>query len=360
MRIFEKVYELPLMRDYVAHWGVTEAVRELLQNAIDSDSPFDCRYINGVLRITSANSSLPVRSLLLGATSKATDENAIGSFGEGYKIAMLVLLRNEKRLTIYNDDVTWRPEFRVSKVYGEETIHVVEEDRPIWNNDRLIFHIDGIDEDEWAEIQKSCLHLQDDLDIGEVIEVNEGRILTQCPGKIYVNGLFVCDMDLDYGYDIHPKFITLERDRQTVSSWDVKVLAKNMWFQTGDMDRVAEMIEEGCQDLQHADWNTPEIVKEACYKLFRQKHPGAIAVKTQAELDKYVANGMTNTVVVNNTFHGALASYSRYDKEATVLILDTPSEVLSKWMRDNKGYMRKEAIVTFKAIINKSNGWKNK
>lgn len=34
-----KSYELPLARDYVRHWGVTEAVRELLQNMLDSESP---------------------------------------------------------------------------------------------------------------------------------------------------------------------------------------------------------------------------------------------------------------------------------------------------------------------------------
>ena len=43
MSIFKssKTYELPLSKDYVRHWGMSEAVRELIQNGLDSDSPFE-------------------------------------------------------------------------------------------------------------------------------------------------------------------------------------------------------------------------------------------------------------------------------------------------------------------------------
>jgi hypothetical protein len=37
--MFNNTYELSLNKGYVAHWGVLEAVRELIQNGLDSDSP---------------------------------------------------------------------------------------------------------------------------------------------------------------------------------------------------------------------------------------------------------------------------------------------------------------------------------
>ena len=32
-----KTYELPISPNYVGNWGIKEAIREILQNAIDSD-----------------------------------------------------------------------------------------------------------------------------------------------------------------------------------------------------------------------------------------------------------------------------------------------------------------------------------
>ncbi len=360
MSIFQKRYELPLVRGYVAHWGVTEGVRELLQNALDSESPFRCTYMGDVLRIISEDSVLPTRSLLLGATAKANDENTIGSFGEGYKIAMLVLARLDKQMVVYNDKVTWTPEFRMSNTFGEETLHVAESKREGEWEDRLVFEISGITQDEYDEIKKTCVHLWSREEIGEVLETQYGQIMTQHQGKLYVNGLFICDMDLDYSYNVKPSFITLERDRQTVSSWNAKLLCKNMWFDTGLYDRVAEMIEGDCPDMEHADFMAPDLIKEACYRLFVKKNPNHIAVKTQEELDKYVANGMTNVVFVNNTMHSMLGSTPAYARSKTVLVVRTPTEVVETWLRENRRYMRKEAIVNFKELSTKAASWKNK
>lgn len=85
--MFETVYELPLSRDYVRHWGIPEAVREILQNAIDSDSPLEYTLYTDRITVTSKHSRLEPKTLLLGRTSKADCDDKVGSFGEGYKIA---------------------------------------------------------------------------------------------------------------------------------------------------------------------------------------------------------------------------------------------------------------------------------
>ena len=121
-------YELSLSPEYVSHWGIVEAVREIFQNAIDQaavqeDNPMFFSYEknevksagwgmtyeqDGVLRIGNRDSILDAKSLLLGATTKRDDQKTIGQFGEGYKIATLVLLRSGKQSGIVRADVDER------------------------------------------------------------------------------------------------------------------------------------------------------------------------------------------------------------------------------------------------------------
>ena len=81
--MFDKVYELPISIDYVQHWGMAEAIREIIQNALDSESPFAYTLEDNTLTISSSHARLEPTSLLLGSTTKADNKEAIGSFGEG-------------------------------------------------------------------------------------------------------------------------------------------------------------------------------------------------------------------------------------------------------------------------------------
>ena len=101
--------ELTIAPSYVPSWGIVEAVRELFQNALDQQKQNPTNKMSWEydpeaqrLRICNKYSTLEASSLLLGATTKADDTSTIGQFGEGYKIATLVLLRNDKKITFYN------------------------------------------------------------------------------------------------------------------------------------------------------------------------------------------------------------------------------------------------------------------
>jgi hypothetical protein len=59
-----------------------------------------------------------------------------------------------------------------------------------------------------------------------------GKILldTRYKGNIYVSGLFVCKNDrINYGYNITPEYLQLDRDRQTVSDFDLLWTTSRMW-----------------------------------------------------------------------------------------------------------------------------------
>lgn len=367
-----KVYELPLARNYVAHWGLAEAVREILQNALDSDSPFDVSFdfeieedpwsTEGVVThratgiadftVRSRNARLSAASLLLGATTKADAEEKIGSFGEGYKIALLVLTRAGYRVRVNNGDVVWRPEFRPSKQFGgAETLHIVEEPGRA-DAQGVEFVISGLTPADRTAIVASCLQMQGDA--GEAVKTSRGRILLERPGKLYVGGLFVCDTKMKYGYDVLPQHLKLERDRQTVSGFDLAWLAKEMWFESQRIDDVVKMLEEEAPDMEYAEYGAPEVVKEACYRAFRANHPDKLIAKSKDDLADAVRGAMT--VYMGGSYGKIVSGSASYRAEKFTRVV-TPQEHLQDFFRSHRSDMRTPAIVAFKQLIASAAKW---
>lgn len=351
--LFTKTYELPLSRNYVRHWGLTEAVRELLQNAIDSDSPLEWVFEGDSLSIISRYSSLPISSLLLGTTSKAEDDDKIGSFGEGYKIALLVLTRAGYSVVVDNGDKTWVPSFKYSKTFEDEVL-VIESCTEDRQRKGLKFTISGLSEQDKLSIKEMCLQMQEPDD--EYISTSLGDILPNRAGKLYVGGLFVCNTTLQFGYNMKPHVLQLERDRQTVSGWDLKYNTVQMWYEANDYDRVAKMIEDGVEDVSYAEYNQTQMIKEACYKLFRSKHPQGVVAANQQELEQLVRQGMT-TVIISPAASIIRGSVS-YQSEKRVEI-NSPHKILTGWLSKNRSEMRSKSIEAFKKeLLTQATKWK--
>ena len=355
--MLDKIYELPLSRTYVRHWGVVEAVRELFQNALDSDSPFEYTVGQDSLSITSRFARLEPKTLLLGTTSKADAKDKIGSFGEGYKIALLVLTREGIKVTVLNHDRKWTPEFRRSRQFDDEVLAIRDSSFPENRGQGLTFQLDGLSQADLEAIHDSNLHMWSS--VGEVDNTSRGQILHDHPGKLYVNGLYVCQTELKYGYNMKPEFLRLERDRQTVSTFDLKFHAKDMWFETKKADQISTMISEGVSDMEYANYGTPEIVKEACYRLFLQQHPDSIVASSQQELEHMVAQGMERVVVVEKTFADIVKTSSGYTA-GPLVVLRSPRQVMEDWFSQNRRHMRRDGIVAFRELTDQSNQWKLK
>lgn len=353
-----RTIELPLSRDYVRHWGVREAVKELIQNAIDSDSPFEYSFYGDTLTIISRESSLEARTLILGATSKADKADKIGSFGEGYKIALLVLTREGLPVYVRNGYCDWVPSFVHSENYGDEVLCITEHPAERVGQG-LEFVIGGLSHQQASDIRDSCLLMQDEMD--DVIQTSRGSILPSRPGKLYVGGLFVCDTQLSFGYDMKPEYLVLERDRMTVSDFDVKWQAKDMWFSTKQWDRIAELMEANTPDLEYADHGCPELVKEACFRQFQKNNPGAIAVSSQKEMEAAVAKGMTKTVYCGGGYYSAVTKSESYSASVGHLVrVQTPQEYLASWAEKNQRLMSHPLRIAFKAVISAASEWRAK
>lgn len=358
--MFTKTYELSLTRNYVSRWGMAHAVRELIQNALDSESPFVWEIINQgdgnhSLVLNSEFTVLAAQTLLLGATSKADSKDSIGSFGEGYKIALLVLTRMGYDVEMRNGHNLWKPRFKFNAKFGEELLVIDETGLPDKTNKGLTFIVNGLQGSDIDEVRASCIQMQPD--VGQKKTTQYGDILMDRPHRLYVGGLFVCETELAYGYNIKPEHLKLERDRQTVDSWDLKNMTKEMWFETGEWDFIAGLINNGVPDVAYAEYGSTEMVREACYRLFRQNNPGAIVAKDQKELKALVAAGMEKVVVVREVMYSNVARSESYIREPRVRIV-TPAERLQAWYDESKFNMHDKVKRSFKELIDEAKHWR--
>ena len=176
-----KNYELPISPNYVSNWGIKEAIREILQNAIDSDNcghPKQILYSadGAVLTVINKGARLPLSSLVLGCSSKDDIDGMIGKFGEGYKLALVVLLRKGLKVDILNGEEEWTPSFKLSDNFGTQVLNIEVNQLP--ENvecDDVVFAISGIDEDLYKELQLLFPCINDDY--GNVVESDNGTIL---------------------------------------------------------------------------------------------------------------------------------------------------------------------------------------
>lgn len=149
---------LTISRDYVVKWGVWESARELIQNALDTKK-YKITYTENEITITTHAGALDRRNLLLGVSSKRDDDSSIGTYGEGFKLAMLVMLREGKSISIKNGKDLWTPHFSNHPDLNHECLALsIFEGAVEGDADTVTFTVGNLSAAEIAEIQSKTLH----------------------------------------------------------------------------------------------------------------------------------------------------------------------------------------------------------
>ena len=265
-------YELSLVKSYVQEWTAEDAIREIIQNAIDEsnrveDNAMSVQYDpeEKTLIISNKKSVLTHDTLLLGNTSKATDDNMIGKFGEGYKLGILVLTRENHPVVIQNYGLkeTWTARFVNSRRWKDEVLTIFTDKSQIWNkppHNNLSFVINNVDQSMYDKVVEKTLFLKD-IYTGVYVEDNYkktsyGNILFEESekGRVYVNGLFVITLeDLKYGYDIKARYIDIGRDRNLIDSYKITKYTTLMWMEIQDdfKDEIFELAYSEALDFSY-------------------------------------------------------------------------------------------------------------
>lgn len=338
---------LSLSPDYVLSWGLWEAVRELLQNSIDESATnpqakqvFQYDPASETLTIGTTNCHLEPRTLLLGVSGKRDQTNTIGQFGEGYKIALLVLARLSYDVVLYNGDKIWRPRFEFSEQYQESVLTIEISTNPNPCNG-VSFKIRDVDADHFGEINERYL-----VDVRENLIYDEDYM----KGRVFVNGLFVCDVEgLEYGYNFTPDRINLDRDRGMASTFEVAYEASRLWEQSGDDAQLYDNLKAGILDVQHVTYLEP--VKNAyVVQTYLTEHDGAIPVSTQDELNRMRGHRVQLVPKALRDLLRRMHSFV-FNREGT------PSERLERFAHQFRRQLNKEGQRELDAILENSKDW---
>ncbi|MGM5482342.1 MAG: hypothetical protein ACQESF_02665 [Nanobdellota archaeon] len=371
-------YELSLSPDYVQDWGIIEAVRELFQNAIDQEAvnpenEMNWSYEDETLTISSKQSVLDKSSLLLGNTTKNTDNKTIGSFGEGYKLALLVLARSGYDVQVINAHTkeVWTPKIIKSKRYNSELL-VIDVSKPVFSKipkHSLSFVIQGIDQATFEVIKETNLHINED-EPEKIIPTDYGGIIESpgFEGKIFVNGLYVTTLDrFNYGYDIKPVFIEIGRDRDLVNSFSIARVSTKMWLATGMFDFIRNMVKKNYEDISalrdiikfHSYSPAEDFQKYMTEKFIEENGGKSVPVSSQSQYSLFAQkNYGVRPVFVNPTEKEVLDIKTPSAIEVAKHDDLTPKEILLK-LKSNL-CLTEDEIKLFNEVIELSENWKNR
>lgn len=220
--------DLTIKVDYLPNWGLSEAVREAVQNGKDAETQLGAKmtikHSGETLYVRNDGCCLSSKALLFGHTTKAGDDATIGQFGEGLKLGILAAIRAGHAVKIRTGSEVWLPRIRHSDQFGCDVLSI-EVLKGRAEKNRVQFEIGGIDVETWSKMKSRFAFLGDK----PLLTTNAGSVYKDQPGSIFAKGIFVCnDERLQYGYDF--RHITVDRDRSMVYGWDISRQATAIWY----------------------------------------------------------------------------------------------------------------------------------
>jgi hypothetical protein len=331
-----------ISKNYVPNWTVVNAIREIYQNFIDygefkveiNDSS------NGHSEVSITNQFHPESWEFLKIGFSKKDEGSIGGHGEGLKLAGLIFARNNLRLNIYSTLGTATPIFyedqNIGTCYG---IDVDADEKNLTN-----FSVEFTCETKDIKIFKEGYIKESDI----LHKTYYGSIVNKPKGNIYIGGLFVCNVKrLKYAFDFKPDFVSLGRDRDFPSTWDVEYYANRI------VNDCSSELNLKASDINSREFSAGDI-------------PSKIAEKFKPELvgDKIQLRA-GNTVITDEYTIGKIAQTpivkKRIENARYIQIKDeikSPTAVLIE-LKDQLGLTNSQ-LIKFETIIKLSKNWRNK
>lgn len=309
----------PISTDYRSQWGVWEAIREIVQNSLDETEtmPKLTRTTDGNILIRDDGEGCELPNMIILGKSEKHGTFKRGQYGEGVKIASVILLKRGCRVVARSRD--WIIEFKLGKLLSENILeyNITKTDGQYKGFSMVIT---GLDYDEVYELITTKFV---DPTSPDVLHTNStyGRLLTgKYKGNMYKRNIFVakCHKEAGFGYDLFN--VDTGTDRNFMNTWDAANNMGNLLSTVKDKSIIKTVIELQQKDILESTatgWKlTPEYLE-----VFEELYGKVEVIDTDNELKgKVHYNGGTQVTVKNYSF--ALAMQDEGYKSAEQFLAD--------------------------------------
>jgi hypothetical protein len=186
----------PISPDYVKSWTPVRGLCELIANALDEDTFATVTWADGVLRIADDGPGIPEEGLILGYSTKTNAQ--IGQFGEGKKLACLILARSPGVGVVRCETVGYG---FVPTVERRRLLGGLIPSRSEQGAEVLVYNLYRTDRTQGTVITVECPQDLADEAIGRFRALSEPGyappaapgtcVLTGDPGRIWIGGVLV-------------------------------------------------------------------------------------------------------------------------------------------------------------------------
>ncbi|MBM2623414.1 hypothetical protein JIG36_48760 [Actinoplanes sp. LDG1-06] len=198
----------PISPEYVKSWTPVRALCELIANALDEDSSARVSWAGGVLTISDEGPGIPEEGLVLGYSSKSDVQ--IGQFGEGKKLACLVLARAPDVGQVRYETVGYG---FTPAVERRQLLDGLAPSRSQDGTEVLVYHLNRNLRSRGTVVTVACSQNLAEEAIGRFRTLSEPNyqmpndngecVLTGQPGRIWIGGVLVTTMPgLRASYDL--------------------------------------------------------------------------------------------------------------------------------------------------------------
>ncbi|MEE1741208.1 hypothetical protein PUR49_32575 [Streptomyces sp. BE147] len=269
----------PMASDYVKGWTAKRALKEFVSNAIDASTIYRVDWSDGILSIEDDGPGIPYEGLLFGGSTK--DSRHIGQFGEGKKLALLVLARDAQMGAVTVETVGYRftADLEESDFLRHIGAHSAEPSRV------LTLTFTDTERVRGTRITVACPHLLAEELISEIRYLNEAGytpprdtasiVLDGQPGRIWVGGILVTtDPRLIASYDLPLSTAKAHqnRDRTIVSASVLEEHIRRALAQCTDAEILNRLVEHALsgRDLAGPEAFFSRVSSYEVRQLFRE------------------------------------------------------------------------------------------
>ena len=245
----------PISPDYVQSWTPVRAVCELIANALDEDPTAQVSWDNGTLTISDDGPGIPEEGLILGYSTKTAQQ--IGQFGEGKKLAALVLARSPHIGVVRCETVGYgfTPGVEARRLLGG-----MIPSRSAQGAEVLVYHLYRTDRARGTVFTVECPHAIALEAIGRFRALTEpgytppaapgSCVLDREPGRVWIGGVLVSTVPgLLASYDLPLDDKALQnRDRTVIEAGTLRTAVRAILAESCDqqvIDRFAAHVLAG-------------------------------------------------------------------------------------------------------------------